>query len=363
MKVEKRLEQPLARTVYVTALSILFVLVVVGILISLVGANPVQTYVIMFRGAFGTTYALTETLVKAIPLILTGLAVLLAFRVKFWNVGAEGQFAIGAAVGAGFALYMGQAISDGFKLPILIMTAFVGGALWGVFPALLKVSLGINEILSTLMLNYVAILGVEYLFYGPWSDPGAFGFGGTAMIAKEFWLPKLSGRLHIGIFVALGVALLLTFLLNNTRWGYEAAVVGDNPKAARYAEINVVKTILIVAAVSGGLAGIAGAVEVAGVAHRLQKGLTVGYGFTAIIVVVLARLSPIRTIIVSVLLAGLLVGGDQLQLTMKLPSTVAVMLQGALFLSVLAGEFFIRYKLTFPHLRLSKGKEGIWIRQ
>ncbi len=363
MKVEKRLEQSLARTVYVTALSILFVLVVVGILLSLVGANPIQTYVVMFRGAFGSTYALTETLVKAIPLMLTGFAVLLAFRAKFYNIGAEGQLFIGAAAAVGVALYRGETLPDALKLPVFFTAAFVAGALWGVIPALLKVRLGINEVFTTLMLNYIAILGVEHLYYGPWSDPGAFGFGGTAMIAKEFWLPKLSGRLHTGIFIALGIALLLTFLLNKTPWGYEVAVVGDNPKAARYAGINVVKTILVVAAISGGLAGIAGAVEVAGVVHRLQKGLTVGYGFTAIIIVVLARLGPIRTVIVSVLLAGLLVGGDQLQLTMKLPAAVAVLLQGALFLSVLAGEFFIRYKLTFPRLRLPKREEGAWIRQ
>lgn len=357
MKIEKRIDQSIGLTVSITLLSILFVLLGGGLLLLVVGANPVEAYLAMIRGAFGSGYGFSETLVKAIPLTITGLSVLLAFKVKFWNIGAEGQFAIGAAAGVGVALYFGESIPDGLKLPAYFAAAFIAGAITGIVPALLKLYFGINEILSTLMLNYIGILGVEFLYFGPWSDPGAFGFGGTAQIAKAFWLSKISGRLHIGIFIALFIAFLLWFVLNKIRWGYEVAVVGANPKAAKYAGISVVKTVLVVALISGGIAGMAGAVEISGILHKLQSGMNVGYGFTAIIVVMLAKLSPFRTIIVSVLLAGLLVGGDQLQMTMNLPPQIAVMLQGALFLSVLAGEFFISYKVSFPQIK----EKALWI--
>ena len=222
-----------------------------------------------------------------------------------------------------------------------------GGALWGLVPALLKAYIGVNEIIVTLMMNYIAILWVEYLFYGPWKDPQGYGFPGTAEISELAWLPRFTGtRVNLGLIIAVVAAFLIWIMLNRTKWGYEIRVIGENPDAARYAGINRVRNIVLVMIVSGGLCGLAGMTEVAGISHRLQKGLTVGYGYTAIIVAWLAKLNPWAVLIVAFLLAGLLVGGDQIQITMGLPASVALVLQGIILFLVLGGDILTQYRIV-----------------
>jgi simple sugar transport system permease protein len=204
----------------------------------------------------------------------------------------------------------------------------------------------VNEIITTLMLNYIAILLVEYLFYGPWKDPKGYGFPGTAEFPPAAWLPRLPGtRVHLGLLFAPVAAFFIWLVLSRTKCGYEIRVVGENPRAAVYAGMNVVRNTLLVMCLSGGLAGLAGMAEVTGIAHRLTKGLSVGYGFTAIIVAWLAKLNPWTVLIVSILLAALLVGGDQIQITMGLPASVAPILQGAILLFTLGGEIFKQYRV------------------
>ncbi|MFQ5813010.1 MAG: ABC transporter permease, partial [Anaerolineae bacterium] len=213
-------------------------------------------------------------------------------------------------------------------------------------PALLKAYLRVNEIITTLMMNYIAILWVEHLFYGPWKDPHGYGFPGTAQFSPAAWLPRLPGtRFHLGMAFALVAALFIWIVLRRTRWGYEIRVIGENPRAAHYAGINIVRNIVLVMILSGGLAGLAGMSEVAGISHRLQKGLTVGYGYTAIIVAWLGKLNPWGVLVVAILLAGLLVGGDQIQITMQLPAAVALVLQGAILFFVLGGDLFTKYRI------------------
>lgn len=342
---EKRLERSRTAAILVPILSIVLGLLFGAILLRAAGADPWATYKAMAAGAFGARYSVEETLVKAIPLMLTGLAVAIAFRMLFWNIGAEGQLAMGGIAAAGVALFWAEQIPAPLVIPAMIVVGFAAGALWGLIPALLKAYLNVNEIITTLMMNYIAILLVSYLYTGPWKDPMGFGFPGTAEFPEVAWLPRLSGRVHLGIVFAIVAAFVLWLVFERTRWGYEIRVIGENPKAAKYAGISLVRNILLVMIVSGGLAGLAGMAQVAGIAHRLQQGLTVGYGFTAIVVAWLAKLNPWGVLVVSVLLAGLLVGGDQLQITMGLPASVALVLQGAIFFFVLGGEIFTRYRL------------------
>lgn len=351
---ERRLEPSRLIALLVPVISFLLALVVGGILLLAAGANPLDTYRAMFDGAFGTPYARSETLVRAIPLMLTGLAVSIAFRMKFWNIGAEGQLAMGAIATAGLPLFvLGDSGLPVWLLLVLMgVAAFAAGALWGLIPAALKGYLQVNEIITTLMMNYVAILFLDYLYTGPWKDKAGFGFPGTASFKEIAALPRLPqelgfGRVHVGLFLAIIAALLIWLVLQRTKWGYEIRVIGENPEAARYAGISLVRNILMAMMLSGGLAGLAGFGQVAGIAFRLQKGIVVGDGFTAIIIAWLAKLHPLGVLLVAVLMAALNTGGDQLTITMRLPAAMAGVLQGAILFFVLGGDIFVRYRLRF----------------
>jgi simple sugar transport system permease protein len=316
-----------------------------ALLLIIFGINPIQAYTVMLKGSLGSPYALSETLVKAIPLMLTGLGVSIAFHMHFWNIGAEGQLAMGGIAAAFAALFLQDSIAPALMLPTMIILGIIAGAIWGLIPAILKSSLGVNEILTTLMMNYIAILTVEYLYLGPWRDPQGYGFPGTAKFPEYAWLPAITGRIHYGLIFALIGAVLLWLILKFTKLGYEIRLIGENPKAARYSGINIGRNIVIVMLLSGGLAGIAGMAEVAGISRRLYTGLTVGYGYTAIIVAWLANLNPWGVLIVSFLMGALLIGGDQLQVAMQTPAAVAQILQGAILFFMLGGSIFNRYKL------------------
>ncbi len=356
IKFEKRLTPSRMASFLVPVLSFVLALLFGALLLALVGANPLTTYRAMLEGAFGTPelwargqyYNLTETLVKATPLMLTGLGVAIAFRMLFWNIGAEGQLVMGGFAAGAVALWFPEMlpfIPGWAYIPLMIIAGIFGGAIWGLIPAMLKAYLKVNEIITTLMLNYIAILWVQHLYYGPWKDPLGFGFPGTAQFPEYAWLPRIVGRVHWGLIFAVIAAFLLWLVLDRTRWGYEIRLIGENLSAARYAGISITRNIVLVMLVSGGLAGLAGMVEVAGISHRLQQGLAVGYGFTAIIVAWLGKLNPWAVLLVAFLLAALVVGGDQLQISMGLPASIALVLQGAILFFMLGGEIFTRYRL------------------
>lgn len=349
---ERRLEPSRKVAILVPIASFVLALIVGGALLLAAGANPIETYKAMFEGAFGTDYGRSETLVKAIPLMLTGLAVSIAFRMLFWNIGAEGQLAMGALATAWIPLFVlnDSSLPPGVLLLIMGVAAFGAGAIWGLIPAALKAYLRVNEIITTLMLNYIAILLMDWLYTGPWKDKAGYGFPGTASFKEVAALPRLpewmgAGRVHLGIVIAIVAAALIWLILLKTRWGYEIRVIGENPQAARYAGISLVRNILLVMLISGGLAGLAGYGQVAGIAYRLQKGIAVGDGFTAIIIAWLAKLHPAAVLVVAVLMAGLSTGGDQITITMGLPAAMSRVLQGAILFFVLGGEIFVRYRL------------------
>jgi simple sugar transport system permease protein len=342
---EKRKSTSVTALVLVPVVSFLVSLVLTALLLQIFDANPFTTFAAMAVGAFGSSHGFAETLVKAIPLMLTGLGVAIAFKLKFWNIGAEGQLTMGGVAAAGVALFLEPYLPGRFLLLGAILAGLVAGALWAGIPAILKTSLGVDETLVTLMMNYIAILYAEFLYYGPWRDPKGYGFPGSRMFPEDAWLPRIMGRAHAGIWVALVLAIVLWIVLKRTRWGYEIQIIGASQKAARYQGIAVERNIVLAIMLSGALCGLAGAFEVTGISHRLQQGLSIGYGYTAIIVAWMSQLNPLAVPFVALALAALAVGGDQVQMVMGLPAAMGVVMQGLILFPMLAGSLFTEYTL------------------
>ncbi|WP_051693770.1 ABC transporter permease [Desulfohalovibrio reitneri] len=302
------------------------------------GVNPLTAYGVMASGALGSGYAITEILVKATPLLLTGLAVALAARMLLWNIGCEGQLVMGGVFAAGFALFAAPGLPGWLMVPAVLLAGALGGGLWAGVPGWLRARFGASEILTTLLLNYVAILLMEHLYYGPWRDPMGFGFPGTAALPLAAELPRLTGRVHLGLPLAVALAVALWWVLERTRFGYSVRVIGQSPKAARYAGFSAKSRTVLVMLLSGALAGLAGAGEVCGIHGRLQEGLAVGYGYDGIIVAWLASRNFLAVPVAAAGLGLLLVGGDQLQSQLGLPSSISLVLEAVLLFGFLTGE-------------------------
>jgi ABC-type uncharacterized transport system permease subunit len=343
---ERRLQPSTLAACGGMGLSLILALIMGAVVFWSAGANPLKAYAVMAVGAFGSLYDISEVLVKAIPLIFCGLSVGLAAKILLWNVGAEGQLAVGGIGSAAIALFVSPFLPPALVLPCMVVAGFLGGGLWAAITGLLKAKMGVNEILTSLMLNYVAIYWLEHLYFGPWRDPMGMGFPGTAMFPEPAWLPRFpQTRVHLGLVFCILAALIIRWIFARTRWGYEIRVIGENPKAARLARMNINGYIFWVIFVSGGLAGLAGMAEASGIHYRLQQGLTVGYGYVGIIVACLARLTPVGILFVAIFLAGLLVGGDQLQVVMHLPSSVGLVLEGTLLFFVLGSDMLSKYRV------------------
>ncbi len=322
------------------------------IIFTSLGVNPFTAYFAMFKGVFGSLHSFSEVLVKATPLTFTGLAVAVAAVMMLWNIGAEGQLIWGGIFAAGTALFLFPDAPAPLLIPLVIAVSALGGMFWALIPGALKARFNVNEILTTLLLNYVAIIYMEHLFYGPWRDPAGFGFPGTAQLPEAAHLLRFFGtRVSLGFPLALVCAVLLYFLLTKSTWGYQVRVIGKEQRAARYAGFNVTRKMLTVMALSGALAGMAGMVEVCGIHYRLQTGLAVGYGYDGIIVAWLARLNPLAVPFTAMLLGALFVGGEQLQTVLGLPSTISLILEGALLFGLLAGQALIEYRIVLGSKR------------
>jgi simple sugar transport system permease protein len=323
-----------------------------GIVIAIVGGDPVRSYLHILNAAFGSIGVLSDTLVKATPLLLTGLACALAFRMRLWNIGAEGQFLLGAW-GAS-AVVLAPLLPAGTPaivvIPAMMLAGAAAGAIWGIIPGVLRAVLGVNEIITTLMLNYVALFWVQFWVFGPWSEGG---FQQTKQFPPEAWLPRLTDfssavpglgglTVHLGLVFGIVAAGIVWVLLERSRWGYEIRLIGDNPKAARYAGLDITRNIIVVFAVSGALAGLAGMSEVSGVVHRLQDRISPGYGYTAIIIAYLARFDPLKVIVAAILFGALILAGREIQ-----PSGVPAMIQGTILFSLIVAEVFVRYRIRF----------------
>ncbi len=373
VRIEARLDNPGWMGVVSSILGVALALAVGGVVLRVAGAtDPVNTYVEIFKEGFGTPAdwqagvtalmtgadcpkgalcfgPLSDTLVKASPILLTGLACIVAFRMKLWNIGADGQMFMGAWLATGVALFvLPPATNRWLMLGAMAIAGSLAGMAYGAIPGFLKARLNINEIITTLMLNYVAYKWVEYfVVVGPWSlgdfeSTGRFTAAATWPRLTQYaaQVPVFSGlTAHPGIFLGILVAAVLAWVLYRSRWGYEIRVIGNNPKAARYAGISLGRNIMLVMMLSGALAGLAGMNEVAALRElngRFQRGL----GFTGVIVAWLARLNPLAAILVAILFGALLVGTKMIQ-----PQGIAAMLQGVILFVVVGTELLFRYRV------------------
>jgi len=322
-------------------------LMIGGIMLLFLKVNPLTAYAAMVRGAVGSTFGLTQTLVKATPLLLVGLGICIAFRASVINIGGEGQIIAGALAATWFPLTF-HTWPGWLLIPLTVLIGFLAGAVWGFVPGILKARLHVNEILSTIMMNSIALQLMNLLLQGPLMDPAGVAAGTylaqSAQLPHQVWLARLVPRtlLHSGAIVAVVLAVVVYLFLWRTTIGYRIRAVGLNPDASRYSGINVPFNQALSLTLAGGFAGLAGVVEVIGVQHRLLEGLTSGYGFTGIVAALLGGLHPLGLIPASILFGGLLVGGDSMQRAVQVPSSLVMAILGLVVLFVSGSALWSR---------------------
>ncbi|GHF32084.1 ABC transporter permease [Deinococcus metalli] len=337
-----------ARSALVTLAAVVVALVVCALIFLVYGVSPGAVYGSMLRGTLGDPTGLAEVGRRTIPLLLIGSGLALAFRAQFFNIGAEGQLLLGAVFAAGTALFI--PLPGPLVAPAMFIMGALGGGLWAGIAAWLR-RVNVNEILSTLMLNYVAVAVVTYLIAGPWKGKDVRGYIYTDTIPAGGYLPVVPGTqvhwptLLLGIVVALG----LQWLLTRSTFGYALRVVGENAGAARYAGLNAAGIATVVALITGGAAGLAGAGEVAGIHHRLLEAgqISLGYGFTAVIVAWLARGNPALCLVTAPLMGVILAGGDLLKIDLNMPFRVVDVFSGVILLCLIASEVFVRHRVVW----------------
>ena len=319
-----------------------------AVLIFWTGVSIPTAYFLLFKGAFGSAFAINETLTRSIPLIFTGLAVAVAFRAKFYNIGAEGQLYAGALAATYFGTGM-ITLPPVLMIPFLMLVgALAGGALL-IVPVLLKTRMKVDEVVTTLLLNFVVLLLVSFLIEGPWKDPMSLGWPQAAPVIEEGILPPLlaKGRLHLGLVIALAMSVLIWAMMRFSVLGYEIRAVGYNAGAAEFSGINVNRTVIITALISGGLAGMAGVSETAGLKGYLTLDLSPGFGYTGIAVAMLAQLNPIGVIPAAIFLSAVYVGSDAMSRAINIPTYIADVLVGVSVLAVLCSVMLSQYRVRW----------------
>ena len=345
-RLEKRAE-PSRFMLYATPVGAVLLTMIVGaIIFSLIGYDGIGAVREVFLTPLTNAYKWQDLGIKAAPLINIGTGLSIAYRANVWNIGAEGQYVVGALAGTWVALAT-YTMSGPWILPLMILAGVVGGALYAAIPALLKTRLNVNEILTSLMLTYASIQLIYYLIRAPWKDPMGIGFPQTRRFAESAQLPTVIPQtiVHLGVPIAILVALVAWFIMSRSVFGYRMRVVGAAPHAARYGGFSENKTIWLAMLVSGGLAGLAGVLEVAGPFQRMVPGFASGYGFTAIIVAFLGRLNPLGVIFAGIVLAITFVGGEVAQTTIKLPDAATGIFQAMVLFFLLAGDLLVRYRI------------------
>ena len=346
VRMAKRENIPKMIALMVRAIAIAGALIAGAVLIKIMGHDPILVYKDMVVGSLGSPLALRETARIAIPLLITGMGIALAFKMRFWNIGAEGQIIVGAMAASYFALFQYNNIPTPWLLLVMFVASMIAGGVWGIIPAIFKAKWNTNETLFTLMLNYIALEILRYFQYGPWRDPMQRGFPKIAMFVDSARLPKVFG-VHIGWIAALVLVVLTYIYIKKSKQGYEITVVGESNQTARYAGINVSRVILRTMFISGAICGLTGYFTVAGANYTLSETVGGGVGFTAITVAWLAKLNPIAMVLISVFLAMLQKGSNTVQTTFKIPSSAAGIITGLILFFMLGCEFFLNYKLVF----------------
>jgi simple sugar transport system permease protein len=345
--------------VFTSVLAAIMALVVSALVMLFIGVNPIYAYWHLFYGAFGNINNIADTLVKTTPILIAGIGLSISFRSNLTSIGAEGQMIMGGIFATVVGLYI-AGIPPLIGIPIVIIAGFVGGSLLGSLAGFLKAKFGTSEIIVTIMLNYIAIFFLSYLLDNPLREAGSF-YPQSAAISKSLWLPIIisGSRLHIGFI--LGVVLIVAYyiLMFRLPLGYKIRAVGYNPKAAEYAGIKVSKNIIIAMLLSGGLAGIAGSVEVFGIHHRLFNDFSAGYGFDALAVALLGQLHPVGVFVSALFFGALRVGSNAMQRAVQVPVSIVYVIQGLAILFILTDKLLQSYiiKITRKSKKIKEGED------
>jgi simple sugar transport system permease protein len=348
MRLERRTHVPFAAAALAPVAAVALALIFASGLIAAAGVNPLAAYAELLRGALGSRLALTETLARATPLVLTGLAAAVAFRARVWNIGAEGQLYLGALVTA----WAGHGLIAGWPpflgIPVLALLGMAAGVLLLVGPVAMRLSLGVDEVVTTLLLNFVVILFVGLMIEGPLRDPMAFGWPQSVPVGLDLRLPDLipRSRLHIGFLVAVAAAALVWLANARTVWGAESRAAGLSPRAAAFAGVSLPRTLLSVAVLSGGLAGLAGSVEVLGATGYVTTTLSPGFGYAGIVVAMLAGLHPTGVLAAAVFVATIFVGADAMGRATGVPSFIADVIMSTSLLTMIVVLFLVSFRVA-----------------
>lgn len=348
MRLEPKPAPGLAVTLLYPLGAILATILIASLLVLIAGASPFNTFWLVAKGAAGSQFALLETLTRATPLIFTGLAVAVAFRAKLWNIGAEAQLYIGGVVtvvlGTGAVAMPAPAL-----IPLIMICAMLAGALLLLGPAVLKVRFGVDEVVTTLLLNFIIILFVSMLLEGALKDPMGLGWPQSKRVIADAQLPRLiqGKRLHFGFVIAVASAVIMWVVMKKTTLGYEMRAVGNNAEAARFAGIPVNRVLMKTALLSGGLAALAGFSEVAGLKGNLTLDLSPGFGYTGIVVAMLAMLNPLGVVASAIFVAGIFVGADAMSRSAGVPSYIAQVMVATALLTMVTAIMLTRYRIKW----------------
>ena len=352
MRLEKRARTSRADLLLAPVGAVVFTLLVSALLVMWAGAPVAKTYGLLLNGGFGSVFAWSETLTRAIPLILTGLAATVAFKARLFNIGAEGQLYAGAlaavAVG-GLHGGSGFGLAPWLLFALMVLAAALAGALLLLGPALLKTRLGVDEVVTTLLLNFIVLLAVSALLDGPMKDPTAMGWPQSVALQGELELAKLipQTRLHTGLLWAVSLAVVVWALLRYTVTGFDIRALGANSRAAAFAGVPVTRTVVLVAMLSGALAGLAGAIEVAGRTSYVTLDMSPGYGYSGIVIAMLAGLHPLGVIVAGIFVAGVLVGADTMSRAVGVPTYIADVIVATSLIAVLVATLLTQYRMRW----------------
>ncbi|MCF1465802.1 ABC transporter permease [Agrobacterium vitis] len=348
MRFERREHRPLVLVIATPIMAIVAALAISGILIAIAGAPVLDAYWRILTGAFGSRLSTTETLTRATPLILTGLSAAVAFRARLWNIGAEGQLYLGAITVAAASSHLLSDFSPVIQIPALLILGALAGMVLLLVPLWLRLRFSVDEVVTTLLLNFVAVLFVSMLIDTVLKDPMAFGWPQSQSVADAAMLPKLlsRSRLHLGLVIAVMLALVLHFVQQRTVFGIRSRAAGLNPAGAVFAGVPLGRTLVTVACISGGLAGLAGTVEVMGVKGYVTTDLSPGYGYSGIVVAMLANLNPLGVVLAALFTATMFVGADGMSRSMGIPSYIADVTVALSLLTMLMALFFTQYRIV-----------------
>ena len=347
-KIVSRAQSSNIMNIFAPIIAVILTLITGSIIFSIMGFNAFFALHTFFISPISTTYGISELLVKATPLALIATGLAFCFKNNIYNIGAEGQLTMGAIFGGGIGIYFHDTNSF-WLLPLMIIGGAIGGSLWAMIPALLKNKFNTNEILTSLMLVYVALFILDFLVVGPWRDPEGYSFPKTRSFSDSGRMPLLFEglRIHIGLIITLFLIFISWFVFAKTIFGFQLKVSGFSPIAARYAGFNQKILIYLAFGICGAFAGIAGLAEVSGPIGLIYRDISPNYGFTAIIVAFLGRLHPLGIIFASLIIALTYLGAEDAQLFMQVPAAVGFLFQGLVLFYLLGADFLVKYKLEF----------------